>query len=184
MKKVLAGQPGPLPGNWRTVALDGNGNINVGRHDEFALINDFTLEAWMCIGERGAIQQGDFGYGRRRELQERSSDGGWALAARHNDRGADSPPGLYFTACSVQGLSISRSAAGETIMNRWLHVAVVYDHFNTAHLYLNGQLAEFDRRRQACPREAGVDRDRRRRTSPPPTTGTAGSLMLQSIPAL
>ena len=24
-------------------------------------------------------------------------------------------------------------------MNRWLHVAVVYDRFNTAHLYLNGQ---------------------------------------------
>ena len=51
MNKVMAGQPGPLPGNSRAVALDGDGNIDIGRHDEFALVNDFTVEAWVCMGK-------------------------------------------------------------------------------------------------------------------------------------
>ena len=33
------------------MTLEGKGYIDVGRHDEFALANDFTLEAWVCIGD-------------------------------------------------------------------------------------------------------------------------------------
>ena len=51
INRVAAGQPGPLPDNSHAVAFDGDGFINVGGRDEFALKNGFTVEAWVWIGD-------------------------------------------------------------------------------------------------------------------------------------
>ena len=51
MNKVMAGQPGPLSDGSRAVALNGNGYIDFGRRDQFAMKNDFTVEAWVWIGK-------------------------------------------------------------------------------------------------------------------------------------
>ena len=50
MNKVQAGQPGPMSGT-RALELDGGGYIDLGYHPEFAMKNDFTVEAWAWIGK-------------------------------------------------------------------------------------------------------------------------------------
>ena len=162
MNKVLAGQPGPLPGNSRAVALDGDGNIDVGRHDEFALVNDFTVEAWVCMGR---IPPQPYGNLIAANPDTGATDPrmfGWALEASLTE--PQIRPRLpHKSVSATYAVKNYRFAIPRTAMaaDQWLHVAVVCDRDNTAHLYLNGQYQESIDAEQARQSRAGVDRDRR-----------------------
>jgi hypothetical protein len=130
MNRVAAGQSGPLGGDSRAIGLNGDGYIDVGRHDEFALASDFTVEAWVCIGKVGRYSD---------VVSTAAQDGdrltGWGLGAGR--RGSKNQLILFFTTYAVRDFAfpLRDDEAGE---DRWLHVAVVYDRVNTAHLYLDG----------------------------------------------
>jgi hypothetical protein len=134
MHKVLAGRPGPLSSDSRAIELDGNGYIDLGYHPEFAMKNDFTVEAWTWIGNA------------KRHSMVLSAHGegdhpiGWGLAAGSGDGNAE--PGnrvsLHLSVYRAANLYLL-NPAGEAIEARWLHVAVVLDRTNTAHFYINGK---------------------------------------------
>ena len=98
--------------------------------------NDFTVEAWVWIGKVkqssyviSALGQDDatdwLGTDRRprhAQAQERRRE----------------PGRPHFIVYQVEHFYFSLSN-GESIEDRWLHVAVAFDRNNTAHLYLNGK---------------------------------------------
>ena len=129
MNKVQAGQPGPISGA-RAIELDGGGYIDLGYHPEFAMKNDFTVEAWAWIGEvkQHSMIFSVFGDG---ELPI-----GWTLMAGHAT--PERPVVPQFSVNRVKDIDF-RLPTGEVIGGRWLHYAVVFDRTNTAHLYLNGE---------------------------------------------
>lgn len=134
MHKVLAGQPGPLSSASRAIELDGDGYIDLGYHPEFAMKNDFTVEAWVWIGpvKRNGMVFAVHGAG--------ENPIGWGLSVARPGLKSDrkTPPSLRFGAFRVKDCDFP-VRPGETIEDRWLHVVVVYDQTSTAHLYLDGQ---------------------------------------------
>jgi hypothetical protein len=143
MNQVKAGQAGPLLGNSRALGFEGKGYVDVGRHDEFARINDFTLEAWVCIGDIASqfaarVISATPGGVLSTDWPGRSH--GWSLEASRqtNPNGVLPPAILRFTKYGVKDfeISIPSEMASE---DRWVHVAVVCDRDNTAHFYLNGK---------------------------------------------
>ena len=144
MSKVMAGERGPLAGNSRAVALDGNGYIDVGRHDEFALKNDFSVEAWICgdsIGSTKAARVVSAGPGVI-DGKFTKRDCGWSFEASYpwsvDGKPIMTMPTLCFSTYAVKDYycPISNDIVSR---DRWLHVAVVYDPDNSVHFYLNGQ---------------------------------------------
>jgi hypothetical protein len=143
MSEVVAGQTGPFAGKSRAVLLEGKGNIDVGRHDEFALVNDFTVEAWICMGRMPPQPYGkliganpDVGADVPRTL-------GWTLEASLTAQRDSASPFAEITfaiyGAKAYFFAIPREAMAA---DQWLHLAVVYDRDNTAHLYLNGKHRE------------------------------------------
>jgi hypothetical protein len=136
MRELRAGVPGPLSNGSRAVAFDGKGYIDFGGRDQFALKNDITIEAWVWIGD---VQPSSHII----SILGRGGDGyiGWGLfAGRRKDldvTNAANPIVPYLIGYDVQRFPFSLSA-GESIENRWLHLAAAFDSSNTAHLYLNG----------------------------------------------
>ena len=104
INRVTAGQPGPLLGNSHAVAFDGDGFINVGGRDEFALKNGFTVEAWVWIGNiRRQL------YGRVISVDPGTPPGiprnvGWSLEiARPDPQDRNAPPAtITFCTYAVQ----------------------------------------------------------------------------------
>jgi hypothetical protein len=137
MNKVMVGEQGPLSNGSRAVGFDGNGYIDLGRRDQFAMPNDFTVEAWVWIGEVGSSSHVISALG-----GEQGQRSGWGLTARrlHPDRkvDAENPVVLDFGLFGISGFPFALPR-GEVIEARWLHMAVVFDRSNTAHLYLNGE---------------------------------------------
>ena len=120
----------------RAVALDGNGCIDIGRQERFALSNGFTVEAWIFV-------QPQAGLARIISVDNAAPDvvstdrTGWALEYLGVTRRYGNPfPCLSFTAYAVkQALFKSVSVP----VSRWMHVAVVFGRDNAAHLFLNGR---------------------------------------------
>ena len=137
MNKVMAGQVGPLADGSRAVALNGNEYIDFGYRPEFAMKNDFTVEAWLWIGkvEWSSYVISALGRDGKRHI-------GWGLIAGRKHPGpaseAENPLVLDFIKYGAGEYYFSLPG-GESIQQRWLHVAVVFDRGNTAHLYLNGK---------------------------------------------
>jgi hypothetical protein len=134
MGKVLAGEGGPLPGNSRAIELDGNGYIDLGRHDEFAMKNDFTVEAWVWIGK--VKRQGTVFC----IYEDGANPNGWGLGAGRGvvPNGPEKPVAVFFQSYPTQQFDFPLRA-NEAIEHRWLHAATVYDRDDTVHLYLNGE---------------------------------------------
>jgi hypothetical protein len=129
MGNLKAGQPGPLGGNSRAIELDGNGYVDLGRHDQFAVKNNFTVEAWLWIGAVKAhgIAFSVFGQGEK--------PNGWTLMAGR--RPPEGPAVLQFGISNVQEVDFPLPP-DLAIENRWIHVAVSYDRNNTVWLFVNG----------------------------------------------
>jgi hypothetical protein len=127
MGKLEAGQPGPFGSS--AVKFDGDGYIDLGCHHEFAMKNNFTVEAWVWIGK----------VKRHGNIISAFNDGydpnGWGLTAGR--KSPNSSAILSFGANKANG-TVFRLPTGEMIEGRWLHVAVVFDRDDTAHLYLDG----------------------------------------------
>jgi hypothetical protein len=137
MREVATGQPGPFLTGSRAVAINGKGYIDFGCRNEFAMPNDFTVEAWLWIGKVAHTSYAMSVLG-----HEGDSHIGWGLIAGH-DRpdlldSAENPVRLYFIAYQVEHLYFPLSK-GESIEDRWLHAAVAFDRNNTAQFYLNGK---------------------------------------------
>jgi hypothetical protein len=142
MSKVMAGMLGPLAGNSRAVALDGNGYIDVGRHDEFALVHEFTVEAWVCIADISsqsaariiAATPGAYSMTAGRTH-------GWSLevSRKAESKGVLPPAILRFTTYGVKDyeFALPNEMAAQ---DRWVHVVIVCDRNSTAHFYLDGKL--------------------------------------------
>ena len=120
------------------MSFDGQGYIDVGLHEEFALQNDFTVEAWLWISK---VER----YGMAISIAGSTDPSlrhliGWSLGAGHRPKDADpdKSTALYFTAYTVRDMYFSLPA-GEALKNCWHHVAVVFDRANTAHLHLDGR---------------------------------------------
>jgi hypothetical protein len=134
MHKVVCTRGGPLGADTNAVILDGDGYIDIGRHDEFALVNNFTVEAWIRI-DNEMLPDG---------LAISAADGdrtlGWGLGATYASAQGDKPvrADIHFVTWCVKDylFQIPSELAGK---DRWLHVAIVCDANNTAHLYLDGQ---------------------------------------------
>jgi hypothetical protein len=131
VNNVVAGQPGPLPDNSRAIELNGDGYIYLGHHPEFAMKNDFTVEAWMWIG---AVKRRGMVFAAH-GLDENPA--GWSLNAGHAN--PESPAVLQFSVWKVKDDIDLLLAGRQAIEGSWLHIAVVYDRSNTAHFYLNGE---------------------------------------------
>jgi hypothetical protein len=129
MGNLKAGQPGPLGGSSRAIELDGNGYVDLGRHDQFAVKNNFTVEAWLWIGavKTRGMAFSVFGEGER--------PNGWTLMAGRLP--PNGPAGLQFGINNVQDVSFPLPP-DLAIENRWIHVAVSYDRNNSVWLFVNG----------------------------------------------
>ena len=135
--RLRLAQSGPLDGNSHAVALDGNGYIDFGRHDEFSMKNDFTVEAWLWIDKPRESSYAISALGR-----VGAGNIGWGLVAGRGrlnaTKDASAPIALYFIVQQSGRMYVPLSK-GESIENRWLHTVVVFDRANTAHFYLNGK---------------------------------------------
>jgi hypothetical protein len=122
MRKTKFGQPGPFGDNSNALALDGNGYIDLGRHDEFAMKNNFTVEAWAWIGNVAETSYVISALGRKGE----------------QNIGCGKDPLLLYLIVQDAGHFNFPISEGENLENRWIHVAVAFDRDNKARLYLNG----------------------------------------------
>jgi hypothetical protein len=133
MHKVACGRGGPLGADASAVALDGASYIDIGRHDEFALKNDFTVEAWVRIEKMKpwgcVISATD---------QERFIGWGLSVTPPATDNGKPSEAIISFVGWCAKGYDFSIPLA-EVTADRWVHLAAAFDRSNAAHLYLNGQ---------------------------------------------
>ncbi len=138
MNKVSAGLPGPLGNNSRSLALDGTGGyIDIGRHDEFALANNLTVESWLWIKDIG-IQAKVISACKSTIA---GGDGvGWALHLGRKDFSANvqEPITIDWTTYWVYADMWFSLRQNDVPKQQWRHVAVVFDGSNTAQLYLNG----------------------------------------------
>jgi hypothetical protein len=149
MREVKAGQPGPFAGSSRAIALRGGGYIDFGSRDEFAMANNFTVEAWVWIGDVKDSGYAISAIGRH----ESGAHIGWGFHAgrpRVKGKPADEAPiALSFCAPPDTADVLYRGDAAE-LGQRWLHVAVTYDGDNTLRLYVNGEVFRtFERKRPA-----------------------------------
>ncbi len=137
MAELFAGAGGPFSGRSRAVLLQGNGCIDIGRQDRFAMADGFTVEAWVWIDETAE---------RTRILSAGSSESptqqsGWSLAYCRETppewTGRKSTaPCVFFTTYLVQDVAF---ADVEMPMKRWTHLVVVFGSDHIAHLFLNGE---------------------------------------------
>ena len=139
MGTVHAGQSGPLPGPSRAIALDGNGYIDIGRNDRFALANNVTVEAWIWIEPTssgrpflGPIIAAGSG-------ESRYQQSGWLLVCRTRSQieaGSDSRQIVCVFGCySKENAPILDS---EMPLARWVHLIYVFGADN-ARLYVDGR---------------------------------------------
>jgi hypothetical protein len=135
MGKIAAGQAGPLSGNSRALALDGDGYIDLGRHDAFARESEFSVEAWIWIDKMNGA-----GYAVS-VLGDNANRIGWGLiAGRRNpyaNSDAESPRVLDLIIHGVDHFYFPVSES-EILERRWLYVAAAFDRTNKIHFYLNG----------------------------------------------
>jgi hypothetical protein len=138
MNKVTAGQPGPLGDGSRSSGFNGGQYIDLGQHSAFAVRNNFTLEAWVWIDDAAESSYVFSAIGR-----EGSTGVGWGLAASRQPTTSTNrmpkSPIFSFVVQQVRHFDFPLPN-GESIKNRWLHVALTFDAANTARLYLNGKL--------------------------------------------
>ncbi|MCD4727365.1 MAG: hypothetical protein K8R46_06880, partial [Pirellulales bacterium] len=133
--EVQAGRPGPLSSESRSVEFDGQGHIDVGRHDQFSLVNGFTVEAWI-LAEHSTnptrVISAD------NAVPDSTMRTGWGLGhvVEPHDTFANGFPCLVFTAYMVKDATFNTVV---TPASRWMHVAVVFDRNNIAHLFQNGR---------------------------------------------
>ena len=138
MGKVSPGSPGPFPGNSHALSLDDSSYVDFGLRDQFAMKNDFTVEAWVWIGKVAATSY---------VISALGHDGdhyiGWGLVAGRASltpsRPQQNPIVLYFNVQQV-GCFYCPLTKNESVENRWVHVAATFDQTNTVRLYLNGIL--------------------------------------------
>jgi hypothetical protein len=136
MKKVQAGQSGPLP-DGRAILLRGDGYIDIGRHNEFALVRDFTVEAWVAIDR---MEWAGRVISAASDLQGQPPFLlGWALSAQHSGRQHEVAPLLVrFSLYNDRVLDFL--PPGKAAPDRsWAHLAIALDHSSMAHLYVNGE---------------------------------------------
>lgn len=135
--KVAAGAPGPWGEGSHAIQLDGNGYIDFGRRDQFAMKNGFTIEAWIWIGEVSRCSKVISVLG-----HEGDNSAGWSLSAgRLTSSGqfdAQNPPLLFFTTHGPSKDCLFDRSSTLSLTGRWRHVAAVLDHNNVARLYLDG----------------------------------------------
>ncbi len=138
MNKVSAGLPGPLGNNSRSLELDGiSGYVDIGRHDEFALANNLTVESWLWIKDIGV--QAKVVSACKSTIA--GGDGvGWALhlGRKNFSMNLQDPITIDWTTYWVYADMWFSLRQNDVPIKQWLHVAVVFDGSNTAHLYLNG----------------------------------------------
>ena len=137
LQPVESVRPSPLSGDAHAVLLRGNSFLDIGQHNEFGLKRDFTVEAWVCIGDMpppcgGKIISIDD--------TDPNIPAGWGLAAIRN--GAPNAPAstvtisLSFYAAADYRIDFPAAVAPADV---WLHLAVAVDHDYSAHFYLNGK---------------------------------------------
>jgi hypothetical protein len=138
MNKVAAGQPGPLGAGSHASDFHGHDYIDLGQHNQFAMPNNFTVEAWVWIDEAAESSYVFSAIGR-----EGNAGVGWGLAASRQTTGSTdktpTPPILSFVVQQAKHFDFPLPS-GESIKNRWLHLALTFDAANTARLYVNGKL--------------------------------------------
>jgi hypothetical protein len=138
MRKLSLGRPGPLGGDSRAIEFNGDGYIDLGRCDQFAMKNDFTVEAWAWIGDVQWSSHIVSVLGG--EAQEHI---GWGLIVGRAKPGPKSDKNPTLLDFIVYGQKVDNFyfsvPVGEPIERRWMHVAVVFDRANLSHLYLDGQ---------------------------------------------
>ncbi len=135
MGGVLAGQPGPLSSESLSAAMDGKGYIDVGRQEQFAFADDFTVEAWIWL-DVGAtdierIISAD-------AIERDTTVAGWSLqyVPENAPPASAGRPCLQFTLYNVRDLAFDGVAVPT---QQWVHVAVVYHAGKAVHLFLNGR---------------------------------------------
>jgi hypothetical protein len=137
--KVAARKADFLRGGSLAAVFDGDSCIDMGQRNQFASLDDFTVEAWLSIGEMARFCRVVSAV----NVQDASSNG-WALTAqRQGSQGNAALPvvvRLMFYGGSFFDFHLPGS---ETSEGRWLHVALVFDRTtNTAYFYLNGEHRE------------------------------------------
>ncbi len=137
MNKVASGQPGPFGQGSRATAFSGGDYIDVGQHNEFAMPNGFTVEAWVWIDDATESSYVFSSLGR-------TSGGfgcGWGLAVCGQTAAGeklDAP--MVQLIVQMQNHFDFPLPTDEPLEDGWLHVAVTFDDANTARFYLNGEL--------------------------------------------
>jgi hypothetical protein len=137
MRQVRLGEAGPFGDPSRAAAFNGNAYIDVGRHSEFAMKNNFAVEAWAWIGQVAPTSYIISALGQDPKQDEFY---GWGLIAGHDSTPVGNnknPMDLYLNIQQVGHFNFMLSPA-ESVQNRWNHLVVVFDETNTAQLYLNG----------------------------------------------
>ncbi|MBN1394412.1 MAG: hypothetical protein JW959_05275 [Pirellulales bacterium] len=139
MGNVLAGRPGPLPGDSRAIELEGDAYIDVGRRDRFALANGFTVEAWIWIRNPSSVRARLFSAGNCIVPRQLS---GWAIGYvnRINKDLKDELPFCSFTCYGYDNRNVYHRVGMP--LEEWFHVAMVFDKDNVKRLYFNGKLQE------------------------------------------
>ncbi len=133
--EVRSGRPGPLSSKSCSVEFDGQGYIDVGRQDRFSLVNGFTVEAWI-LAEHSTnptrVISAD------NAVPDSTMRIGWSLmhAVEPHNTFANGFPCFVFTAHGVEDAAFNTVV---TPTSRWIHVAVVFDRNNIAHLFQNGR---------------------------------------------
>jgi len=146
MGNVLTGQAGPFVENSRAIELQGDGYIDIGRQDCFALKSDFTIEAWVWINPQwnsarepqpGPIISAGSG-------ESRYQRHGWYLACR--PRSVLEANGDEMQRLLTMGFyGVENSHFVDWISDRsmpllqWAHVAFVFDAAHAAQAYINGR---------------------------------------------
>ncbi len=132
---VRSGRPGPLSSESRSVEFDGQGHIDVGRHDQFSLVNGFTVEAWI-LAEHSTVPTRVISVDNA--VPDSTMRTGWGLGyvVEPHDTFANGFPCLAFTAYAVEDAAFNTVV---TPTSRWIHVAVVFDRNNIAHLFQDGR---------------------------------------------
>ena len=139
MGTVHAGQSGPLPGPSRAIGLDGNGYIDVGRNDRFALANNVTVEAWIWIEPASGLRPFLGPIIAAGSGESRYQQSGWLLMCRTRSQieaGSDSRQIVCIFGCySKENAPILDS---EMPLARWAHLIYVFGADN-ARLYVDGR---------------------------------------------